>query len=297
MSNKIIKLNYIQVNIKLFTDYKLNVSEAVTYSIINDMQRMNGQATIRQSVLADKLNKGIDLIRKIIKKLVAVGLVSVSRADMYAPNTYICKDIDNESNMYIPLYKSLLSNSDYTLKEKVTYCYLMNIFNNLNTDLKTELLNGKSIEDLQYFNVATKDISDFYNCSVRHARRIINNLIDKGLIEDIKRGFKKGINKIVLKSKYLLGITEDKTPQSYYDNMYDDTITINNNAVKPVTRAVIPTIKDISNTVSNVVQTTVDSVKATVKNKFIPYSDNAIADFINQIKENNNAPVFIQDLE
>lgn len=123
--------NFFQLNIKLFSEYNLKTTEAVVFMIINDIQRVEKHyndvigAKIKQSTIAKKINKSIIQVKRIIKKLVSVGLLTVTREDAYGCNTYICKDLGKENNMYIPYFKGLLEMHEYTDKEKVTYCMLL----------------------------------------------------------------------------------------------------------------------------------------------------------------------------
>lgn len=269
--------------------------------MVKDFQRLNQNisAKVGQLRIAQRVNRSVCHVKRCIRKLKKLGLLSASRPDIYSCNEYVC--MDSPDDLYIPIYQDLIANTEYKYNDKYAYCYLYNKKINSNVNVADELKKGKSLEELQYINFSMHEIADFLKVTMQTARNVIKSMVKNGLIEDIQNGYKKGNYNIKLKSIYELLQSDDGGASDKYNDMLDLSDTVeyidNSNAVKPVTRAVIPTIKDISNTVSNVVQTTVDSVKNTVKNKFIPYSDNAIADFINQIKENNNAPVFIQDLE
>lgn len=139
-------------------------------------------------------------------------------------------------------------------------------------------MNGTSLEELAFNNIATREIAEFFNCTMQSARNLLKRLISKGLIEKIKNGFKKGVHKIVLKSIYILGAVPS-------DDV-DDTAVSENNNENTVERTTESTPK-AENTVVNAVTSYTKAVsdeesntKSANKSTFMSAIDNAFFKYI-----------------
>ena len=147
--------------------------------MVKDFQRLNKNisAKVGQMRIAQRVNRSVCHVKRCIRKLKKLGLLSASRPDIYSCNEYVC--MDSPDDLYIPIYQDLIANTDYNYNDKYAYCYLYNKKINSNVNVADELLKGKSLEELQYINFNMNEIAEFFKVTMQTARNIIKSMVTK----------------------------------------------------------------------------------------------------------------------